>query len=184
MTILQPTVWVLLAVLIVAGIVAVLKLIKVLNDASLALESTRRDLDKTMQRVDGVITSVQTVLNEELTPTLRVARHTIEHLEVTTKAASEATEAARRAALQIESMMQSSKLATAGGALAKMALQKSGTTASHLLSNAASGLGHSVMSMIRNRFARKHDEVPAKRALPPAEQRNGSSRSVALAKKR
>lgn len=184
MSILQPIVWVLLLVLVVAGIAAVIKLIKVLDEASKALETTRRDLDKTMQRVDGVVTSLQTVLTEEVTPTIRVARQTIEHLEVTARAASDATEAARRTALHIESVMQSSKLAAAGGAIAKAALQRSGSTASHMLSSAVSGLGHSVMSMVRSRFSRKHEEAAEVLSLPPAEQRNGSVRKLAAAKRR
>ena len=72
------TIQILLVILLLVGIVAVLRLYFVLGDVRTTLEGveeTRKELNSTVQRLN-------TLVSEEITPTLQSARATLENLEI------------------------------------------------------------------------------------------------------
>lgn len=163
---------ILLVGLLCVSIFAVIRLISVLNDVNkmLALASNEvttahKEVATTLERVDTVLTTAETLLREEVTPTLQVARTTLDNVEVTTRALAETTVLTRQVMQRVDGMVDAGKLAQVGGAVAQFALKKGAGAASGLLSSVASGMGGALMSL----FHRKH---PAESESPPVASKN------------
>lgn len=109
----------LLIVLILAGIVAVVRLIQVMKKLETTLESTQADVNKTLAQLNSVAVSTQKLMEEELTPTLKVARQTLENMQETTRGLADVTQSAQRVTKKVEGMVDASRLVTASMGAAK-----------------------------------------------------------------
>lgn len=176
---------ILLIVLLVVTIGAVVKLFFVLNNVQQMLETTRKDVDVTLQKANTIIATTDTLLREEITPTIRVARETLAHVEVTTRAISDTTVTLRQLTQRADQLVDSRRLASAGSLIAGAVAKKAAGAAGGLLSHAASGL----MGGIRSLFTRGHREQPETLpALPERSEQPGyvaaPKNGIAAAKKR
>src|SRR5205085_225099 len=137
---------ILLVVLLVVAIGAVGMLFRVLGNVQRTLETVRNDVDATLRRVNATVDTVHVMLRDEVTPTLQVARETLVHVEVTTRAIADTTLAARAIVHRADALVDTRRLAAAGSAVAGFVVKKSATAAAGLLSNMASGLGSGIKS--------------------------------------
>ena len=165
----------LLVALIVVGIVAVLRLWSVLGSARVTLanlETTRLEVSETLKRMDTTLATTEQVMREEVAPTLRAARATLDNVEVTTRALAETTSALRRLTGKAESVTDTRRLLSAGGALFHLVTHRNGKPANAekpagngLFSGLALGIGARVAGLL----TRHRPQRAAKPALPPAE---------------
>jgi uncharacterized protein YoxC len=159
-------------------IIVLVKLRRVLTQAETMLETTRKDVDatlveasRTLQRLEAVAQSTEQVMREEVAPTLRVARETLTNIEVTTRAVADTTLAARRIAERADTLVDTQRLLSVGGAAAHLVLQKSAGVMGSLLSGVASGVGSGVRALLASRRNTAPPKAGAERAL-----KNGGTR--------
>ncbi len=160
-------------------IVVLVKLRRVLVQAETMLETTRKDVDaalldagRTLQRLEAVAQSTEQVMREEVAPTLRVARETLANVEVTTRAIADTTLVARRIAERADTLVDTQRLLSAGGAAAHLVLQKSASAAGSLLSGVASGIGGGVRALL----TRRKSALPSASPSEPPRLKSGKPR--------
>lgn len=113
---------VLLIVLLLVTIVAVVKLIQLLRKVETTLDTTKHDINSTLVELNGVTSSTKKLMEEELAPTLQVARQTLENVQVTTRVLADVTQSAQRVTQKVESMVDTTRLVASGASLAKSVL--------------------------------------------------------------
>ncbi len=167
----------LLAILLVVGIVAVLRLWSVLGSARVTLanlETTRLEATETLKRMDTTLATAEQLMREEVAPTLQAARATLDNVEVTTRALAETTSALRRLTGKAETVTDTRRLLSAGGALFQLVASrngkpaKNGGHASGLLNGLALGIGTRLAGLLTRRT-----RPAAKPALPPGPAKDG-----------
>ncbi len=180
----NPTLQVLICLLIVALIAISVKLFMVLTDLQKTITSTQRDIDKTITRVDTILDSAEVLLRDELTPTIKVARETLMNVEITTRAIADTTVAARQIVARLEGVIEPKHLATAGTAVATFIAKKTAGAASGMLSGLFSGISAGVKMVMHRRSTKKKEDERAENIprLPPAAARNGNSVVIAETK--
>jgi len=165
----------LLVALLAASIVAVLRLWSVLGSARVTLanlESTRMEATETLKRMDATLTTTEQVMREEVAPTLQAARATLSNVEVTTRALAETTTALRRLTGKAESVTDTRRLLSAGGALFQLFAHRNGTAAKVGASGGGgllNGLALGVGARIAGLLTRRRSRPTVKKALPPGE---------------
>lgn len=147
----------LLVVLLIVAIAAVGRLFFVLGDVrrvlgnvETTLETTRKDVDATLTRLNSVAESTDKVLREEVAPTLHVMRETLSHVEVTTRVLAETSMVAKQIAGRVETLVTAQKLAATGGAVAQFVAKKSAGAAISLLAGVGAG--------VRGLWTRRHSK--------------------------
>lgn len=113
---------VLLIILLLVTIVAVVKLIQLLRKVETTLDTTKLEINSTLSELNRVTSSTKELMEEELTPTLQVARQTLENVQVTTKVLADVTQSAQRVTQKVESMLDTTRLVASGASLAKSVL--------------------------------------------------------------
>ncbi len=113
---------ILLILLLIVTILAVVKLIQVLRKVETTLDTTKQDINSTLTELNGVTASTKKLMEEELTPTLQVARQTLENVQITTRALADVTQSAQRVTQKVESMVDTTRLVASGASLAKSML--------------------------------------------------------------
>lgn len=138
---------VLLIILLVGGIGAVVRLFlalgdlrRVLGNVETTLETTRKDVDATLMRLNTVAESTDKVLREEIAPTLQVLRQTVSHVEVTTRAIADTSRAARQLIGAPETSGSSGPLKSVGNVVAQFAAKQATSLAIGLLSRVGSSV--------------------------------------------
>ncbi len=109
----------LIIVLLLVSIVAVLRLLQVMKRLETTLDTTQKDVNKTLEQLNGVAASTQKLMNDELAPTLQVARQTMENVQVTTRALADVTQSAQRVTQKVEGMMETTRLISSSAGIAK-----------------------------------------------------------------
>lgn len=118
-------------VLLIFGIIVAWKLFEVLTQVKqtlVNLEQTRTEINGTLLRVEGVIDTTNKLMNEQIQPTIAIARLTLEHVEVTTSALADATLSIRRITGRAESFTTAGGLMTSGAAIAQTLLARRGSS--------------------------------------------------------
>lgn len=180
----NPTLQTLLCFLIVALIGITIKLFLVLTDLQKTITNTRADVDLTLKRVDTVLCTTETLIHEELTPTIKVARETLINVEITTRAIADTTVAARQMVSRLEGMVDSKHLATAGTAVAAFMAKRTAGAASGILTGLFSGISAGVRLVVTRRKtkhaeAEKHKQLVVRTPiLPPAKAKNGKFNEI------
>ena len=85
--------------LIAAGIAVAVRLFYILGDVHNTIkgvDETRLEISATLKRVEAIVQTTDQVLREEITPTLRITRETLVHVESVTRALAETTQIIRR----------------------------------------------------------------------------------------
>ena len=111
----------------------------------------RREIEATLGRVDTVLNSAEALLRDEVAPTLKIARQTLQNVEVTTRALADTTIAARSVVNRLERTTSSSKLVQVGGIATTLLIKKGSCAAANLFKNAALGVGHAILGLGRHR---------------------------------
>ena len=117
----------LVVILLVVSIIAVLRLWSVLGSVKVTLanlETTRLEATQTLKRLDATVATADTLLRDEVTPTLQVARATLINVEETTRTLAEASVSLRRITGKAEATTDASRLIMAGTALAMEAVRR------------------------------------------------------------
>jgi hypothetical protein len=185
--IMHVIVQVLLIVLLATSTFAAGMLIAFIGDARRTIARTTAEVDVTLKRVDAVVTAAETVLVEEVGPTLRTAREALSDLQVTTRALADVTVAARVVVQRVERASETGKLAAAGGAVASFALRHGASAAGGLLSSVASGIGGALLSVLRPRgkqTAGARNDASTRALPPPPKTGAGTDRRQARVTKR
>ncbi|MCX6380223.1 MAG: hypothetical protein NT023_12235 [Armatimonadetes bacterium] len=133
--------------LILAGIFAVIRLIQIMKRLETTLESTQADVNKTLTQLNSVAASTQKLMEDELTPTLQVARKTLENVQETTRVLADVTQSAQRVTKKVEGMLDTSRLVASS-------------------MGAVKGLFGGLKSLVAGR---KPAPQPAKKVVPPKE---------------
>jgi hypothetical protein len=133
----------LLILLLICAILAVLRLYFVLGNVRQTLnnlEQTRTEVSGTLQRLEAAAATTEQVMREEVAPTLRVARETLVHVEVATRALADTTLVVRRLTGRADSVVSAGRLLSAGAPIAQFVASKSAGMVGSLLSGFGSGL--------------------------------------------
>jgi len=141
---------ILIIFVLIATLFAVLRLYFVLGNVRQTLknlETTRTEISSTLQRLESVAQTTQRVLDEEVAPTLRVARDTLVNVEVTTRALAETTQAIRRLTGKAEGVVQAQQLIKVGGPLLQQVAKRSMGVVGSLFA----GIGAGMRSMLARR---------------------------------
>ncbi len=147
---------VLIVILLIAGIVAVVRVIQLIGDVQKTLagvEITRSELSTTLRRIDSLASTTETLMKDEVTPTLQIARQTLANVEETTRAVAESSQAVRDVTASVQNV---SKLFTLGGPIAQALMSKISGGAGGFFSGIAKG-----MSMVLGKG--KPETVPARK---------------------
>ncbi len=175
----NPILEILIGALVVALIAITIKMFLVLTDLQKTIATTRTDLDMTMKRVDKVLDTTETLLHDEITPTIKIARETLANIEVTTRAIADTTVAARHVVTRVEGVVDPAHLATVGTALATFMAKRTAGAASGMLSGLFAGITHGIKLVTERRKAKHNiiemDRSAAKKTpkLPPSNTKNG-----------
>lgn len=151
-------------VLLIVAILAVGRIFFLVGDVQktvVGIESTKTEINATLKRVEAVADATERLMREELTPTLQVARETIAHVEVTTRALAETTQIARKLAGHLE---DAQKFFSVSGPIAQTILKKASGMAGGLLS----GLSVGIKSVVGKR--KNPDSADGRLLLPPADE--------------
>ena len=104
------------------------------------LETTRAEVSSTLQRLENVAQTTQKVLEEEVAPTLHVARETLVNVEITTRALAETTLAIRRLTGKAEGVANAQHLLKVGGPLLQQVAKRSVGVVAGLFSGIGTGV--------------------------------------------
>jgi len=116
-----------------------------------AIEGLREDVDATLRRVDKAVGEAESLLRDEVAPTLQVARRTLQNIEVTTRALADTTIAARTVVGRIERSTNAARLGQVGGLATGLIMRKGSGAAAGLFSNVMTGVGHALLGLIQRR---------------------------------
>ena len=153
------TIQILIIAVLVVTFFAVARLYFVLGNVRNTLENletTRTEISGTLKRLETVAQSTQKVLDEEVAPTLKVARETLVHVEITTRALADTTQAIRRLTGKAESVVNAQQLIKAGAPLLQQVAQRS----AGMLSGFLSGIGTGVRVALAKRKASRSVAPP------------------------
>ena len=118
------------------------------------LEVTRAEISSTVGRLDTAVHTAQTLLDEEVAPTLRVAREALVNVEIITRALAETTLAVRRLTGKAEGVVNAKQLVKLGGPL----LQQLAKRSAHVVSGIFGGIGSAVRGVLGRRKQAKSQE--------------------------
>jgi hypothetical protein len=157
------------------------------------LETTRTEISSTLKRLETVAETTQKVLDEEVAPTLKVARETLVNVEITTRALAETTQAIRRLTGKAEGVANAQQLLKVGGPILKQVAQRS----AGVFGGFFSGIGAGVRAILGRRKPVREpptetaEAVVEQRALPAPEAENkelpstrGRSKTIASGSKK
>ena len=169
------TIQILVIVLLCSSIVAVVRLWSVLGSARTTLanlEETRLEANETLKRLAEVSTSTDKIMREEVAPTLRQTRATLENVEVTTRALAQTTQSIRRLTGRAESVTTAQKLLSLGGAVAQNVFanktNKTNPNAAPAVAPTGVGLAFAVVRTLltrRNKSEKRETAKPARMGL-------------------
>ncbi len=164
------TINILVIILLCSSIVAVIRLWSVLGSARTTLanlEETRMEANETLKRLAEVSASTDKIMREEVAPTLRQTRATLENVEVTTRALAQTTQSIRRLTGRAESVTTAQKLLSLGGAVAQnvFANKTNKTNANAAPASAPTGMGLA-FAVARTLLSRRHKAEKTEPAQP------------------
>jgi uncharacterized protein YoxC len=130
----------LIVILLIAGIVAVVRIIQLVGDVQKTLagvETTRADLSVTLKKIDSLADTTENMVKEELAPTLQVARQALANVEVVTNAVAETSKSVRDVTASVQN---ASKILTLGGPIAQALLSRVTGSAGGFMSGVMKGI--------------------------------------------